>query len=157
MTIYFVTGNILESSAEALCNPVNCVGIMGKGLAKQFKDKFPNYFNWYQAKCANREIRPGYPEVYGMAKYGLMEDSLETLYIVSFPTKDHWSEKSNLKDIEEALIRLCHKVKERNIKSIALPRLGCGLGGLDWNVVKPVMTQVLLQHLPTEVEVYIYE
>lgn len=129
-----VTGNLLESGAEALVNTVNTVGVMGKGVALQFKQAFPDNFRAYEAACRRHEVRLGHMLVF-------RRDSLRALsnprYIINFPTKAHWRGKSRIKDIEAGLGDLVRVVKEEKIASIAVPPLGCGNGGLDWNQVRP--------------------
>jgi O-acetyl-ADP-ribose deacetylase (regulator of RNase III) len=129
----FVRGNILESEAEALVNPVNTVGIMGKGLALQFKMAFPENFSAYAKVCAARKLAPG-----GFFIFQIY-DSLGPRYIVNFATKRHWKEKSRLEDVRNGLRALAAEIVARNIQSIAIPPLGCGLGGLDWADVKPII------------------
>lgn len=126
-------GNILKDKSEAIINTVNCVGVMGRGIAFQFKQLFPDNFKVYKKACDKGEVQLGKMFVFPL-------DSLfNPKYIINFPTKKHWKEKSNLKDIELGLIALKDTIKKYNIKSIAIPPLGCGLGGLKWNDVKPLI------------------
>ncbi|WP_197523124.1 type II toxin-antitoxin system antitoxin DNA ADP-ribosyl glycohydrolase DarG [Actinokineospora pegani] len=137
-------GNILNSKAHAIVNTVNCVGVMGKGVALLFKRKYPEMFKDYVRKCDRKEVALGAPYPY------FEEDHV----IVNFPTKQHWRSVSRLQDIEDGLIYLRDHIASWGIKSIALPPLGCGNGQLDWNVVRPV----LLKHLesfPVKVELYV--
>lgn len=126
-------GNLLASDVEALVNTVNSVGVMGKGIALQFKQAFPENYAAYEAACKREEVRPGKMFVY----------HTNTLHnprlIINFPTKQHWKGKSKLKDIESGLKDLIDVVKRDKITSIAVPPLGCGNGGLDWNVVRPLI------------------
>lgn len=124
-------GNILEADAEALVNTVNCVGVMGKGIALQFKQAYPGDFRAYQRACKAGEVRPG--RVFTWPT-GLM---VNPKYIINFPTKRHWKGKSRIEDIEAGLDALIREVERLEIKSIALPPLGCGMGGLDWSDVAP--------------------
>ena len=135
--ITYVSKNILDSEAVALVNTVNTVGIMGKGIALQFKEKFPLNFKLYQKACKNTEVRTG--------KMFVTETGLLTnpQYIINFPTKTDWRSNSRLEDIAEGLNDLVRVVKEKNIQSIAIPPLGCGNGGLDWNDVKPLIEEKL--------------
>ena len=126
-------GNLLRSDVEALVNTVNSVGYMGKGVALQFKQAFPANFTAYQKACRAKEVKPGKMFVF---KTGLM---INPKYIINFPTKRHWRGNSRLEDIESGLITLIQEIKRLGIRSIALPPLGCGLGGLDWKVVHPMI------------------
>lgn len=130
MPIRYKSGDVLQEDAEALVNSVNCVGVMGRGVALQFKRAFPGNFKAYQTACRRGEVRPGRMLVYetdGLAN---------PRYIINFPTKRHWRGRSRLEDIESGLRALVRVIQERAIKSIALPSLGSGLGGLDWQLVK---------------------
>ena len=118
-------GNIFNSDCEFLVNPVNCVGVMGKGLALEFKNKYPLNFEIYKKACDNASFNIG----------NLLIVPVDNKFIVNFPTKKHWRNKSDLKFIKIGLEELKVAIKDFNIKSIALPKLGCGLGGLDWNEV----------------------
>lgn len=118
-------GNIFNSSCEFLVNPVNCVGVMGKGLALEFKNKYPLNFEIYKKACDNASFNIG----------NLLIVPVDNKFIVNFPTKKHWRNKSDLEFIKIGLEELKVAIKDFNIKSIALPKLGCGLGGLDWNEV----------------------
>jgi len=119
-------GNILYSDADVITNPVNCVGVMGKGLALQFKKKFPDMFKDYKIKCGNDEVNLGIPY--------LWNDK-----VLNFPTKGHWKMQSNIKDIDAGLKYLVENYKHMNIKTIAIPPLGCGLGGLLWKDVEELL------------------
>ena len=118
-------GNIFNSSCEFLVNPVNCVGVMGKGLALEFKNKYPLNFEIYKKACDNASFNIG----------NLLIVPVDNKFIVNFPTKKHWRNKSDLEFIKIGLEELKVAINDFNIKSIALPKLGCGLGGLDWNEV----------------------
>jgi O-acetyl-ADP-ribose deacetylase (regulator of RNase III) len=147
--IHYKTGNLLDSEAEALVNTVNTVGIMGKGIALQFKNMFPNNFKLYSIACKNKELKVG----------RLLVTEEETLLtgkkiIINFPTKTNWRLPSEYKYIEDGLKELVKVIKERNIKSIAIPPLGSGNGGLDWNRVKQILERYLSE---VECEVFIYE
>ena len=139
-----VSGNILNSDAEALVNPVNCVGAMGRGLALQFREAYPANFKSYKAACGLKELRPG----------RMLVCALDTLanprYIVNFPTKDHWKGKSHLEDIESGLEALVSEVLRLRIESIAVPPLGCGLGGLNWHDVR-LRIEAAFSALPEEI------
>jgi O-acetyl-ADP-ribose deacetylase (regulator of RNase III) len=128
--IRYKTGDILADDAEALVNTVNCVGIMGRGIALQFKNAFPKNFRAYERACELHEVQPGKMFVYE-------SDSLTNpRYIINFPTKRHWRGKSRMEDIESGLDALVEEIKSKHICSIAIPPLGAGLGGLDWRQVR---------------------
>jgi O-acetyl-ADP-ribose deacetylase (regulator of RNase III) len=135
--VEFRTGDILKSPAEALVNPVNCVGVMGRGLALQFKGKFPGNFKAYAAACGRGEVQPGRMFVFQTGSL------TGPKYVVNFPTKRHWRDASRMEDIEAGLTTLHAEVKERGICSIAIPPLGAGLGGLDWKQVRPIIVQAM--------------
>jgi len=126
-------GNLIKAEAEALVNTVNCVGIMGKGIALQFRQAFPENFKAYQRACKAEEVQLG--KMFVVPTRTLTNP----LYIINFPTKQHWRGKSRLEDIKSGLVALIEEVKQREIHSIALPPLGCGNGGLDWAEVKPLI------------------
>jgi O-acetyl-ADP-ribose deacetylase (regulator of RNase III) len=125
------TGDILEADAQALVNTVNCVGVMGRGIALQFKKAFPGYFRAYARACQEAAIELGTVHVHDR------ESLANPRYLISFPTKNHWRGRSRLADIEAGLRSLVAEVTARNIRSIAIPPLGCGLGGLSWTDVLP--------------------
>src|SRR5258708_3265856 len=112
--------DILNAEAEALVNTVNCVGIMGRGIALQFRKAFPENFKFYEAGCERRDVRPGKMLVY---ETGLLSGPR---FIINFPTKRHWRGKSRMEDIESGLISLVHEIRARGIRSVAVPPLGCG-------------------------------
>jgi O-acetyl-ADP-ribose deacetylase (regulator of RNase III) len=126
-------GNILEADAEALVNTVNCVGVMGKGLALQFKHAFPANSKAYEVACRVREVVAGKMFIFDNGKLEIPR------YIINFPTKRHWREKSRMEDIRSGLRALIEDVRRLGIRSIAVPPLGCGLGGLDWRDVRPMI------------------
>lgn len=125
-----LVGDILKSNAQTLINTVNCVGVMGKGIALEFKNRFPDMFDDYIQRCKQGEVKPGVPYLY------------KTLYppqIINFPTKDHWKSISKVGDIELGLKHLVEHYKEWGITSLAIPPLGCGNGQLEWRVVGPLI------------------
>ena len=128
--IGYKTGDIVGENAEALVNTVNCVGVMGRGIALQFKKAFPDNFDAYAAACKQGQIQPGRLFVFETGQ-------ISPRYIINFPTKRHWRGKSRMEDIEAGLVALTEEIRVRHIGSIALPPLGCGLGGLDWAAVRP--------------------
>ena len=127
--IEFKHGDLLADEAEALVNTVNCVGIMGRGVALQFKNAFPANFHAYVAACRRGEMQPGRMFVFETGQL------MNPRFIVNFPTKRDWRGKSRLEDVEKGLIALVEEIRTRNIRSIAIPPLGAGLGGLDWGQV----------------------
>ena len=147
--IRYKTGNLLESEAQALVNTVNTVGVMGKGIALQFKNAFPTNFKEYVAACKNKNIAIGKLLI-------TKENSLlgGEKIIINFPTKTHWRSPSKYEYIESGLVEIKKEIVARNIKSLALPPLGAGNGGLQWNKVQ----QLLEKHLKDlDCEILIYE
>ena len=125
-------GDILRADAEALVNTVNCVGVMGRGIALQFRKAYPGNYAAYRAAHKHDELQPGRMLVHATDR--LLDGPK---YIINFPTKRHWRSKSRLTDIDSGLIALVEQVRALSIKRIAIPPLGCGLGGLDWADVRP--------------------
>lgn len=142
----FLTGNILESPADCLINTVNCEGFMGKGLAYQFKNMFPETNKSYIKSCKNNELYPG--KLHSYFENGKL--------IINFPTKDKWREKSKIEFIVDGMKALINLIKEKNIKSIAIPPLGSGNGGLNWEEVKTIIVEYM-SSLSENIDVYIYE
>jgi len=147
--IKYIEGNILESNADALVNTVNTVGVMGKGLALQFKKEFPQNYKIYHQACKDKSFTIGNLIV-------TEEESL--LYgkktIIDLPTKTDWRKPSEYSYIEIGLERLASLIQERNIKSIAIPSLGTGHGGLDWNQVRTIIERIL-KDVNSEIQVYL--
>ncbi|HJW40516.1 MAG TPA: macro domain-containing protein [Rhizomicrobium sp.] len=137
-------GDLFASKAQTLVNTVNCVGIMGKGVAEQFKLRFPKMFDDYKVRCDGHLVKLGQPYLYR---------DHAGLQIVNFPTKDHWKSSSRLRDIEDGLDYLVAHLGDWGISSIALPPLGCGNGGLEWSEVGPLIYQKLAG-ASADVEVY---
>jgi O-acetyl-ADP-ribose deacetylase (regulator of RNase III) len=131
--IEITRGDLLKSDAEALVNTVNCVGVMGKGVALQFKRAFPENFRIYKRACDAHEVTPGKVLVVDCAPGSTPR------YIINFPTKVHWRGDSRLAWIQSGLTALIREIRSRGIKSIAVPPLGCGNGGLDWADVRPMI------------------
>lgn len=125
-------GNLLEAPVEALVNTVNTEGVMGKGIALQFKQAYPLMFRDYERACQADEVKLGRMQVYDLG--GLAGGPR---WIINFPTKGHWRTKSRLSDVEAGLEDLAATIERLHIRSIAIPPLGCGNGGLDWNDVRP--------------------
>lgn len=136
MTLQYVLGDILKAGTDAVVNPVNCVGVMGAGLAKQFKDKYPNMFEDYKNWCGTI-AGIGILRVYERFSFD------RPLFIINFPTKYHWKDPSRLEYIESGLATLVFVVKKLGIKSVAIPKLGCGLGGLEWKDVNSLFKKYL--------------
>jgi len=133
--IEIATGNLLEADADALVNTVNCIGFMGKGIALQFKQAFPDNNAAYERACHAEVVQPGGMFIF---ETGSM---IGPKYIINFPTKRHWRGKSRIEDIECGLLALIDDVRRLGIESIAVPPLGCGLGGLQWSEVRPLIEQ----------------
>jgi len=142
-------GNILEDTAEALVNTVNCVGVMGRGIALQFKKAFPENFKAYAAACKQGKVQPGRMFIHETGQL------IPPRYIINFPTKRHWRGKSRLEDIEAGLEDLADVIQRYDIRSIAIPPLGSGLGGLEWGEVRPRIEKAL--EPLTHVRVVVYE
>ncbi len=145
----FRTGDILGSGTEAVVNTVNCVGVMGRGIALQFKDAHPDNFWAYAAACKRGEVQPGRMFVFETGRLD------RPRFIINFPTKRHWRDKSRIEDIESGLHALVEEVRARHITSISVPPLGCGLGGLSWASVKTLVERAA-KELPA-VEVVVFE
>jgi O-acetyl-ADP-ribose deacetylase (regulator of RNase III) len=137
VALEYRTGDILQADTEALVNTVNCVGIMGRGIALQFKDAFPANFEAYASACGRGEVQPGRMFVF---ETGFLHNPK---YIVNFPTKRHWRGKSRIDDIASGLQALSSEIRQRKIGSIAVPPLGSGLGGLAWREVRPLIESAL--------------
>ena len=145
----YTTGDILREDAEALVNTVNCVGIMGRGIALQFKKSYPLNFKAYEAACEKGEVQPG--------RLFVFETNSLTYphYIINFPTKRHWRGNSRIEDIDAGLAELVATIRTRQIASVALPPLGSGLGGLEWGDVKIRIEAAM--HALSDVRVIVYE
>lgn len=137
-------GDMFQSKAETIVNTVNCVGVMGKGVAAEFKKRFPQMFADYSARCAARQVKLGEPYLY--------RDVLG-VSVINFPTKDHWRSPSRLEDVVRGLDYLLAHAAEWGLRSLAVPPLGCGNGGLEWSLVGPIMYQKL-STLGIPVEIY---
>lgn len=135
--IELIKGDLLAADVEALVNTVNCVGIMGRGVALQFKESFPANFKAYETACRREEVQPGRMFVF---ETGTLTNPK---FIINFPTKRHWRGKSRMEDIDSGLRALADEIRMRGINSIAIPPLGSGLGGLDWSEVRPRIESTL--------------
>ncbi|EME67973.1 hypothetical protein H261_20799 [Paramagnetospirillum caucaseum] len=147
--IEYRKGDILAADAEALINTVNCVGIMGRGIALQFKNAFPENFHAYELACQKGEVQPG--RMFVFDTHGLTNPK----FIINFPTKRHWRGKSRMEDIDSGLEALRQEIIARRLRSIAIPPLGSGLGGLNWSDVRPRIERAL-SDIP-DVTLVIYE
>lgn len=147
--IEYKSGDILREDADALVNTVNCVGVMGRGIALQFKKAFPKNFKAYAVACKNDEVQPGRMFVFETGQL------THPRYIINFPTKRHWRGKSRMEDIDAGLVDLVATIRQHDIRSIAIPPLGSGLGGLEWAEVKARIEK----HLASldDVQVLVYE
>lgn len=144
MMLRMVSGNIFSSTCRTLTNPVNCVGVMGRGLAAEFKRRYPPMFEDYRERCGQGEVKIGEPYLWKNGEK----------WVLNFPTKRHWREPSEAGFIAEGLAYTAEKAEEWGLVSLAVPALGCGLGGLGWEEVRKIM----LEYLPlegTEVEIFV--
>ncbi|MFZ4525723.1 MAG: type II toxin-antitoxin system antitoxin DNA ADP-ribosyl glycohydrolase DarG [Chlorobium sp.] len=145
--ITYKTGNILDAKVSALVNTVNTVGVMGKGIALQFKNAFPQCFRVYTDAVKRHEIKTGEVQVVPVSSLNGVQ------YIVNFPTKKHWRNPSEIGWITDGLRDLQKKIVAWHIESIAIPPLGCGNGGLEWRVVKSEIEKAL-HDLPIDIQIY---
>lgn len=145
-----VRGDLLQADSEALVNTVNCVGVMGKGIALQFKRQYPEMFTAYESACRQGELTIGKVHVYETTQLAAPK------YIINFPTKQHWRNPSQMQYIEAGMQSLVQAVNRHHITSLALPQLGAGNGGLDWQLVEPRVIAILEKQLPG-VDVVLYE
>jgi len=152
MSFEFRKGNLLKDDAEALVNTVNCVGVMGKGIALSFKRKFPENYKSYKAYCANDSLKPG--ELYIFDQRDLFKSKKYTK-IINFATKKHWRSPSELKWVDSGLDDLNKLIIEEKISSIAIPPLGCGNGGLNWSdVLYLILTKLHEASKATKIRIY---
>ena len=148
MPIDYVRGDIFEADAEALVNSVNCVGVMGRGIALQFKERYPDNFKLYKAACDRGAVEPG--------RMFVTETGTEDgpRYIINFPSKRHWRGKSRIEDIETGLRSLAREIDRRGIRSIAIPALASDLGGLPWADVRHKIESALVRNEATHIIVF---
>jgi O-acetyl-ADP-ribose deacetylase (regulator of RNase III) len=146
--IRFTQGNLLEAPVEAVVNTVNTVGVMGKGIALMFKERFPENCAAYEAACKAGELEVGRMFVTPGAEL------TGPRWIINFPTKKHWRHPTKMEWIHSGLVALKQEIRDRRIRSIAIPPLGCGNGGLDWSVVRPLIESALGELAGVEVVVY---
>ena len=138
------TGNIFETECSTIVNAVNCVGVMGKGIALEFKKRYPDMFSEYVNLCRDSQVKPGIPYVY-FDKSGVK--------ILNFPTKNHWRNTSKLSYIIDGLDWFAENYRGYDIETIAFPALGCGNGGLSWENVYSIMNKKL-SSIPIYIEIY---
>src|ERR1044072_852194 len=141
-------GNLLDADVEAVVNTVNTYGVMGKGIALMFKERFPKNFKEYAAACKAGQVRVGAMLVTSVDELG------GPRWVVNFPTKEHWRPPTKLEWVRDGLAALKEVIREKQIRSIAVPPLGCGNGGLDWAVVRPLIEDALGELEGVEVIVY---
>jgi O-acetyl-ADP-ribose deacetylase (regulator of RNase III) len=140
MPITFKKGDLFDEPAEALVNTVNCVGVMGKGVALEFKRRWPENFRGYKRLCEGKLLRPGSLYVHELSD---LFGGVEPRFVINLPTKDHWRGQSKLEYVESGLQALVEALKRHRISSVALPPLGCGNGGLSWEDVRPLIEKHL--------------
>jgi len=149
VSVQIKSGDLLKEKTDAIVNTVNCVGVMGKGIALQFKQRWPKNFREYESASKRKEIKPGKMFIYDMGEWE------KPRYIVNFPTKVHWRGDSKLEYVEDGLRDLVKEVKRLGIKSISLPPLGCGNGGLDWDDVRELIFAAFKNN--PEIDVHLFE
>ena len=133
----FRRGDLFQCGADALVNPVNCVGVMGRGLAKQFRDRFPENYREYHAACNSGALVPG--------RLLVTERDGMPRYIVNLPTKRHWRDQSRPQDVASGLVKLAEFIAEHPGITVAVPALGAGLGRLSWREVRPLIESMLAE------------
>lgn len=146
--MHFTQGNLLEANVDALVNAVNTVGVMGKGIALMFKERFPKNYREYVAASQAGEIQIGRMFV------SATDEPSNPKWIVNFPTKKHWRHPTKIEWVREGLVALHQVIRDKHIKSIAIPALGCGNGGLNWADVRPLIEEYLSDLADTEIIVY---
>ena len=148
MAIRIKNGDILKAPVEAIVNPINTVGVMGAGLARQIRERYPDHYAAYREACRRGEVRIGRMFVHDRG------EGARPRIIIGFPTKTDWRLPSKMEYIQAGLEDLVRVVREHGIRSIAVPALGAGLGGLDWRVVRPVILRALSG---VEADVWVFE
>ena len=136
MKVEFAQGSVFGQGCEAIVNPVNCAGVMGAGLALEFKKRFPHNFTIYADHCKKGEVKTGRVLM-------VLNGDRPPAWIINFPTKDHWRDPSRMEWIEDGLADMARQISTRGIESVAVPALGCGLGGLKWRDVKAAISDIL--------------
>lgn len=143
--VTYVQGDIFKSPAQVLTNTVNCVGVMGKGVALEFKNRYQGLFEDYKTRCDKQGVIPGVPYLW----------ENDRVQVLNFPTKRHWRDSSRLDDIEAGLKYLAENYMKLGIDSLAMPALGCGNGGLSWSDVQPLIDKYLGSII--DLDVYVYQ
>ena len=145
----FTQGDLLDADVEAVVNAVNTVGVMGKGIALLFKERFPKNYREYVAASKAGEIQIGRMFV------SATDENSGPKWVINFPTKRHWRHPTKIEWVREGLVALNKVLRDKHIKSIAIPALGCGNGGLNWTDVRPLIQEYLGDL--TDIEIIIYE
>ena len=149
-SITYVDNNLFESNAQVLVNTVNTVGVMGKGVAKEFKKRYPEMFEIYKKQCKAGKFKTG--------DLWLYKDPDSGKSVLNFPTKEHWRGRSKVEYIESGLKKFVKKYEEKGITSIAFPMLGCSNGGLDWKTqVQPLMEKYLKDLPNIDIQIHLYD
>jgi O-acetyl-ADP-ribose deacetylase (regulator of RNase III) len=142
--LHYVTGDMFQPTYDAIVNTVNCVGVMGKGLALSFKQKYPDNFLAYRQFCFQHKLKPGHLFVYGTSPI-----------IINLATKDHWRNPSQMQYVIDGTNALAAWLRNNpQVKTIAVPKLGCGCGGLNWPEVQMLMNKIL-ENVPQDVYIYV--
>ena len=142
--IRYIEGDIFKSTAQVIVNTVNTVGVMGKGIALEFKKRYPDMFQAYRDICDRRKLKIGSLMLYYEPDH----------WVLLFPTKENWRNPSRMEFIEAGLAKFCRTYAEKGITSVAFPKLGCGNGELNWSEVQPVMEKYL-KDLPIDIYIYL--
>lgn len=145
----FTTGNLLDADVEAIVNAVNTHGVMGRGIALMFKERYPANYKAYAAACKAGEVRVGQMFVTNVDELGG-----GPRWVINFPTKEHWRPPTKIEWVRDGLAALRELILEKGIRSVAVPPLGCGNGGLDWRAVRPLIEETLGDLEGVEVVVY---
>lgn len=149
MSLTLTHGDLLkQDDVDAIVNTVNCVGVMGKGIALQFRNKWPRNFRAYEAACKAKQVRTGQMFVFDSGAL------VQPNYIINFPTKEHWRSGARIEYIRDGLTDLVAQIRTLGIRSIAIPPLGCGNGGLDWLVVRPLIESAFAEMPDIEVRLF---
>lgn len=145
--------SIFNQESDLIVNPVNCVGVMGKGLALDFKNRYPENYKAYALACDRNEVKLGNMHIF---KNSIFYNPPHPKWIINFPTKNDWRSDSDIRNIEIGMIALANEIKRMYIKSVSIPALGCGLGKLNYNDVKRI-TKDTFRSYPSDVTIYLFE
>lgn len=145
--ITVLDGDLFKSDCDVLVNTVNIVGVKGKGIALEFKKRYPENFILYRKACEKREVNIG--------QIFITDEGFSPEYIFNFPTKRHWREPSQLSFIQMGLIDMVNHINDLKPESIAIPALGCTNGGLDWDIVRPII-ECALESVKDQLDIYLY-